>query len=179
MCFDKLHICTILTLCYLCLGKSVISNGVISRGMLSNDSVTKELEEIQEKHICRQVRRCLMPFRIFLNLIGRFPYTIHTKKKATTKRKLSRYPNTFRKLIRFSKDSQKNLMKTGSENEKCNSLDKMENFKSVDEGHQNDSDLIDSEKDDYCYVYNNCSLRSSIYYMITVMTLICIGKSEL
>ena len=166
-------------MCSCSLGKSLVSNGVTSRGMLSNDScITKELEEIQEKHICGQVRRCLKPLRICLSLIGRFPYTIHAKKKATTNKKHSHYSNMFRKLTRFSKDCRKDLIKTGSEKEKWNSLEKMENGKSFDEvgDQRNDSDLVEFEKDDYCYVYNPCSFRSSVYYMITIMTLICIGK---
>ena len=161
-------------------GKSVVSIGVTSTGVVSSDdNLSKELEEIQERHICRQVRGCLKPFRMFLNLIGRFPYTIHTKQRESSgKHKQLKYRKQIKKLTRFSKDSLRNLIKKDSQNENGCPSDDIEEGKVVNAfGYPNDDvHEEDTEKDEYCFVYNECSLRSSLYYMITILMLIGISK---
>ena len=45
--------------------------------------INRELEIIQERHIRNKIREYLRPFKFFLGMIGRFPFTVHdeTKKK--------------------------------------------------------------------------------------------------
>lgn len=38
--------------------------------------INRELEVIQERHIRHKIREYLMPFKIFLGIIGRFPFTV-------------------------------------------------------------------------------------------------------
>ena len=38
--------------------------------------INRELEIIQERHIRHKIREYLKPFKIFLGLIGRFPFTV-------------------------------------------------------------------------------------------------------
>ena len=163
---------------YFITGKSIISNRVLSNGILSNEEeLSKELEEIQERHICRQVRECLKPFRVFLNMIGRFPYAVHNKKRKSNKKKILPYPKKLRKITRFSRDSLRNLIKTEQSNDNNNSSEKVENGYALEdlEFAQNNLDEDDYEEDEYCYVYDECSFRSSFYYIITVLMLIAIG----
>ena len=38
--------------------------------------INRELEVIQERHIRHKIREYLKPFKIFLGIIGRFPFTV-------------------------------------------------------------------------------------------------------
>ena len=160
-------------------GKSIVSNRVTSNGILSNEEeLSKELEEIQERHICQKVKGCLRPFRVFLNMIGRFPYAVHTKTRKPSKKKILPYPKKLRKITRFSRDSLRNLIKTENINENSNSAEKIENGYALEdlEYAQSNIEGEEYEDDEYCYVYDECSFRSSCYYIITVLMLIAIGK---
>ena len=72
----------------------------------------------------------------------------------------------------------RNLIKKDSQNENGIPSDDIEDGKSVNAFGYPNNDLHedDTEKDEYCFVYNECSLRSSLYYMITTLMLIIISK---
>ena len=159
----------------LSLGKLVLSKDTTKSHTLSTNDCLEGLEKLQEQYIFRQIRRCLKPFRIFMSLIGRFPYTIHATKKAKLNR--TKYPRKLQKLSRFSKDSLKHLIKTESQIPHCcntsEDADKCKEFDS-DLLHQNEEGY--SDEHEYCYVYNEFSFRTAFYCTITILTLFAIGR---
>ena len=162
----------------LSLGKLVPSKDTTKSHTLSTDDCLEGLEKLQEQYIFRQIRRCLKPFRIFMSLIGRFPYTIHTTKKAKHNR--TKYPRKLQKLSRFSKDSLKHLIKTESPiPDCCNTSEDADKFKKFDSDflHQNEEGY--SDEHEYCYVYNEFSFRTAFYCTITILTLFAIGRYDL
>ena len=101
-------------------------------------------------------------------------------KRRLSKKKILPYPKKLRKITRFSRDSLRNLIKTEQPSDNNNSPEKTDNGYALEdlEYAQNSQDGDDFEEDEYCYVYDECSFRSSFYYIITVLMLIAISMNN-
>lgn len=60
------------------------TNSPLTEEFQKRNKINRELEIIQERHIRNKIREYLIPFKIFLGLIGRFPFAVEneTQKKS-------------------------------------------------------------------------------------------------
>ena len=125
-----------------------------------------------------------------MTMIGRFPYTMQTSRHRKQHRNQYnlKCPPILKKIARVSKGSQKNLVGNDVKAKDWNRLENIGSSSSHESGSEHTDDdnhhtkdgenFSADENNDYCFVYHSCSVSSCIYYIITFMSLLWIGRKD-